>query len=173
MELLARKSLVWFYFKGTLQVISVLSFRNSAGSYYTDAIPSSVCFSKAGIGIIYSTRVQEQEIKEWLMIWAHHKKHGEKFCLGRQKSISLSCFAPKEYKASLRLPGPNAGFRQLGSHYLGLHISQVCKYKSITTYFMSISKNQIMSSVFPPFFLLFNHCCYHYQNVALLQQTSF
>lgn len=45
------------------------------------------------------------------MIQPHHKKHGNKFCLGRQKSVSLSCFDPKEYKAGLCLTGPNAGFR--------------------------------------------------------------
>jgi len=64
MEPLARNSYVWSYFKGTLQEICVLSFSISAGSCYTEDIPSRVCFSKADIGITYSTRVQKQEIQE-------------------------------------------------------------------------------------------------------------
>lgn len=45
-------------------MISVLSFRNSASSYFIEDIPSTVSFSKAGIGIIYSTKVQKQEIQK-------------------------------------------------------------------------------------------------------------
>lgn len=98
---LARNSLVWSCFKGTLQMISVLSFWNSASSYFIEDIPSTVSFSKAGIGIIYSTKVQKQEIQKWFMIQTLHKKQGGKFCLGRKKTVSLSCFATIDHKAAL------------------------------------------------------------------------